>query len=71
MFAAQRPQLGELTLRLDPFGDRREAERMGEIDDAGNDGAVALFLADAPEAVDERLVDLQRVDRETLQVRER
>ena len=56
--------------RLDAFGDRLQAERVGEAHDGGDDGAVVRVAASV-EAVDEGAVDLQQVDREAPQVAER
>ena len=66
--ATERAELGELLRRLDSLGDRAQAERVGEAHDRGADRGV---LGLAPEPVDERPVDLQRLDREPLQVRHR
>ena len=50
-----------LARELDPFGDHGEVERMRHHDDGGNDGAVSLVRN---EAIDEGLVDLDKVKRE-------
>jgi len=65
---AERPQLRELTRRLDSFGGNAQTERMAETHDGCDDRGVFLALT---EPVDERPVDLQRMDRQGLQVRER
>ena len=55
LVAAELAQTVELIGRLDAFGDGSQAEVGREIDDGGDDALV--FLID-PEALDERLVDL-------------
>ena len=55
-------------MRLDTFGDDGEVQRLGEADDRAHD---RLALGVPAETVDERAVDLQRVDREPLEVGER
>ena len=61
-------QEAQLPLRLDPFGDHPDAEAVRQADDRGDDRAV--LLADL-EVGDEAAVDLERVDRELLEVGER
>src|SRR5690606_26076887 len=58
----------QLVLGLDPLGDGLEAEGVGERQDGGHDGGV---VGARPEAVDEGPVDLEHVDGEPPQVRER
>jgi hypothetical protein len=74
LLAAELVELGELLTGLDPLGDRGEAEGVGEIDDAGDDGAitaVAPVVDGLDEPRHERAVDLERVDGELLQVGQR
>ena len=58
----------ELAARLDPLGDRDQAERVGEADEVGGDRRVLGVVLDA---LDERAVDLDHVDREAAQLAER
>src|SRR4051794_41729764 len=51
---------------LDALGDRAEAEAVGDVDDRTDDRRVVLLGA---EAVDERAVDLDGVDRDALEPR--
>ena len=66
--AAELAQAGELGLVLDALGDRAQAEAAAELDER-LDQRVALVRA--RRRGDERAVDLQRVDRQLLQVGER
>ena len=66
--AVERPQRRELLERLDPLGDRAEAERVGELDDRAAD---RVAVAVATQIGDERGGDLDRVEREVLQRGER
>src|SRR5471030_93119 len=63
--AAGTLQEGQLFERLDAFGDHLVLELLGDADDGAGDGAV---VGVAGNAGGERAVDLQRVDREALQV---
>src|SRR5437773_4908742 len=62
--AAELPELLELRLGLDPFGDDLVAQRVRQPDDRGDDLARLFRL---PQPGDEDLIDLQDVDREVLQ----
>ena len=64
--AAQRAQLVELRVRLDALGDRREPERVGQAHDGGRRSRCCPCARPTP--CDERAVDLQRLDREALEV---
>src|SRR4051794_10644841 len=66
--AAEALERLELLDGLDALGDRAEAEAVGDVDDRRDDRGVVLLGA---EPVDERAVDLDRVDRDALQARER
>src|SRR6185369_5529268 len=66
--ASERPQRLELGRRLESLGDRRQLERVCEPDDRLDDAGVLRLAA---EPADERAVDLQRLDREALEVRQR
>ena len=66
--ATERVHLTELLRGLDALGHRRQPEGVGEVDDAGQDGPVSVAPVGAPEVVDERPIDLERVDREALEV---
>ena len=66
--AAELAQALELDLALDALGDDLQAERAGDLDDGGDDRRVLVLGADA---VDERAVDLDDVEREALQARQR
>ena len=66
--AAELAQVGELGLVLDALGDRPQPERAAELDER-LDQRVRLVRAGG--GGDERAVDLQRVDRQLLQVGER
>ena len=57
-----------LDLELDAFGDHAELERVSERDDGRDHGARSWIARDG---IDERLVDLQVVDREVAQVAHR
>jgi hypothetical protein len=63
--AAEAFQYGQLLFGFDAFGHDRQTEGVGQCDDGGDDGA--LFGAVA-QLVDERLVDLDEVERELTQV---
>src|SRR4051794_5781112 len=66
--APERAQTGRLLLGLDALGNDADAERAPHREDGGHD---RLVLRRADYAVDERAVDLQRVDREATHVGER
>src|SRR3954468_2830369 len=66
--AAERPQAVGLLLGLDALGNHVNAQRAPHRQDGGHDG---LVLAGADDAVDERAVDLERVDREAPHIGER
>src|SRR5262245_40295612 len=66
--AAELDEAALLVLELDALGDDLEVERAAERDDRAREVLAAL---DAPEALHERAVDLQDVDREPVQVGER
>src|SRR5712691_9425096 len=66
--AAQRLQRSELALRFDPFGHDGQAEGVRQVDDGGHDGVLG---SDVAHAADERPVDLDEIERELPQVRER
>src|SRR5262249_53471689 len=66
--AAGRAELLELAGRLDALRGDRQAERVAELHDRGDDRRALRVLA---QRLDERLVDLQRVHRQRPQVRER
>src|SRR5690349_21665176 len=63
----------ELALRLvlDPFGDHLHAERACEREDRAHDCAGTRIARRARELGDERAVDLERLQRELMQIRER
>ena len=65
--AAFRLEEGKLLGRLDPLGARPHAERASEADHRAHDG---VGLAPGLESADEGAVDLDRVERELLQVAE-
>src|SRR4051794_8800347 len=65
---AERAQCEVLRRRLDAFRDDAQAEAAGELQDRRDDGECIGILRYAG---DERLVDLQVVDGERAQVRER
>src|SRR3954454_23429601 len=58
----------ELLALLDPFGQRLEVQRLAEAHERVDELTGRTRLGDR---LDERLVDLQRVDREPAEVRER
>ena len=62
--AAQRPERGELLECLHTFGDGTQTERVRRRDDRAAD---RVTIAIASEIRDERLIDLDRVDRIVLQ----
>ena len=66
--AAQRAQLVELSVVFDALGDDLDAERVTELDHCANELRIAWI---APEASDQALVDLDRVDRQLLEVGQR
>ena len=66
--AADLAQARQLQRGLDALGDHRQAEGVAELDDGLDDRRV---LGVDAQAVDERAVDLDRLDREPLQVGER
>ena len=66
--AAQLTQPRQLERRLQAFGDHGDAERVAEVDDRLDDRRV---LAVEPEPGDEAAVDLDRLDGEPLEVRQR
>src|SRR3954447_9076950 len=68
MRAAELAQTIELLGELDAFRDQVETEVEAEVGDRARHDRVALALADP---VDERLCDLQHVDRELLEVPQR
>jgi hypothetical protein len=59
--------VGRLLGLLDALGDGVELEGVAQLDDRVGQGGVLAALADP---VDERLVDLEHVDREAAQVAE-
>src|SRR6185369_4228339 len=64
----ERGQILKLFLRLDTLGNHRQIERVAQVDDRAYDRRVVRILADVG---DERLINLQRVDRKPLQIIER
>src|SRR5690606_13837799 len=68
LVAAVAAQQLELTARFDPLGDHLEAQALGERDDRLGDRGVVRIGGDV---LDERLVDLERLDREALEVQRR
>ena len=67
--ASRRSELGELLGLLDALGDGLQAQRLRHLDDRTDERRVLGIEGGDP--VHERLVDLQDVDREPLQVAER
>ncbi len=67
VLAAQGRHLVRLVLGLDPFGDEREIEIMGEPGDRGHDGHRCRPV----EVGDERAVDLDDVDGKAAEVAQR
>ena len=63
--AADLPEHGGLPLRFDPLRDHLDLEAVGEVDDGSRDPGLRIRAVDP---VDERLRDLQPVEREALQV---
>ena len=61
-------QLFQLRLAFHAFGDYRQVQRVGHVDDVADQIALDPVRQDI---VDERLVDLERADRQTPQVGER
>src|SRR5437870_7103831 len=59
---------GKLIASLDPFGHEFHTERLSEPDDRCGQ---LLRTAHSPEVVDERLVDLQQVERELTEITQR
>ena len=68
MVAAHLAEARQLQRRLQALGDDGDAERVAEVDDGLDDRRV---LGVEAEAGDEPTVDLDRLDREPLEVRER
>src|SRR5680860_192826 len=68
LMAAQAHERAELLFRLDALCDHREAEGTPEADNTGDDGRVFRIVA---QPVDERAVDLHRVDREPFEIPQR
>ena len=68
MVAAEFAHRAQLALGFDALGDRHQAERVGEAGQVGRDGRV---LGALPDVLDERAVDVIKVDREAAQVGER
>ena len=66
--APDRPQLVELQRGLDPLGDAAQPERARQAHDRGRDRGAVGALADA---LHERAVDLEHLDGQALEVRER
>src|SRR5579862_2254856 len=66
--AAEAQKLVELPGALDSLGHRHEAEHLGHVDDRGGERELLRALVDV---VDERLVDLEDVDRKLPDVAER
>ena len=66
--AAEILQAVQLLLQLDPFGDRLQLQRFAQRDHRARERRLRVASA---HIVDERLVDLEDVDREALQVSER
>ena len=58
----------ELTARLDPFGDHLESQAFRQRDDCLRDRSVVRIGGDV---LNEGLVDLERLDREALEVKQR
>ena len=65
---AEREQVGELALGLDPLGDHLDPERAGQGQDAGGEGGVRGRFT---EARDERAVELDLVDRQRAELGDR
>ena len=65
--ARQRAQEGGLLLGLHALGGDAQVQPAGHRDDGGDDGRIVGIMA---QVLDERAVDLQRVDGEALQVRQ-
>src|SRR4051794_29158885 len=61
------PESGELVRRLDALGDDLQLERPGEVEDHADEPG---FAPAAGEAVDERLCDLEAVERQRVEVAE-
>jgi hypothetical protein len=59
--AAEFVDRGQLGVGFDAFGDREDADRVGEVDSVGRD---RLVLGVVLNALDEGAVDLDEVDRE-------
>ena len=59
---------GELVGGLDPFGQNRDAQSVGEPDDRPDDGERTVA---APEMRNERAIDLDAIERKLLQIRQR
>src|SRR5690606_15029316 len=69
--AAQLEQSRPLRLGFDAFGHDVHVEGAAEAEDGASEGGVVAPLRANAQLVDERLVDLQHVHRETLEVAER
>src|SRR5919106_49789 len=68
LLASQQLEFLRLLLELDALRDRPEVERFPDLEDRPRQGR---FLRVPVHAVDERLIDLEHVDREPSQVTER
>src|SRR3954465_13005519 len=66
--AAQLAQYGRRLLVLDALGDAAKAEGAGQIDDRSSDHLVGSV---GGEVADKRLIDLERRDGQSVEVRER
>src|SRR5439155_12630059 len=66
--AAELSQRRQLPVGLDALGDREQAERVGEADEVRRDRGVLRIVLDA---LDERAIDLDQVDREAPELAER
>src|SRR4029450_7161039 len=71
--AAELAQAPELDLALDALGHDLQAQRAGDLHDGGGDRRVLVLRALVPRAAprDERAVDLDDVEREALEARQR
>ena len=68
LVAAEAAQALELALGLDALGDHAQAQAVAEIDDRAHDHLVVQVVL---EVLHERLVDLEPLDRQPLDVGER
>src|SRR5205823_8717357 len=66
--AAELLEAGELVRVFDALGDRRQTEGMGHLDDGLGDGGI---LGARRQTLHERLVDLDRVERELTHIPDR